>query len=56
MSFRKVFQKETGNLHNAKGFGLGLSYTKLIIEKQKGSISFDSYKNSGSIFTVFSPQ
>lgn len=53
--FDKFFRAETGNLHNTKGFGLGLSYVKLMAEKHKGSISFISEKGIGTTFNLFLP-
>lgn len=53
--FDKFYRAETGDVRNAKGFGLGLSYVKKIIEAHKGSIDLSSRLNHGSEFHLFFP-
>jgi two-component system phosphate regulon sensor histidine kinase PhoR len=53
--FDKLYRVPTGNVHNVKGFGLGLSYVKAIIDKHQGKIAVQSVPGTGTTIIVTIP-
>ncbi len=53
--FDKFYRVSTGDIHNVKGFGLGLYYVQTMLQAQKGKINVKSEKGRGSVFTLQLP-
>jgi two-component system, OmpR family, phosphate regulon sensor histidine kinase PhoR len=54
--FRKFYRVPTGNIHDVKGFGLGLDYVRRIVKAHQWKIRVDANEPGGSIFSIIIPQ
>jgi two-component system phosphate regulon sensor histidine kinase PhoR len=53
--FERFYRQTSGNVHDVKGFGLGLNYSRAIVEAHRGTITVNSEPGRGTRFEVFLP-
>jgi two-component system phosphate regulon sensor histidine kinase PhoR len=53
--FERFYRQASGNVHDVKGFGLGLNYVRAIIDAHKGNVVVTSEPGKGSRFDIFLP-
>ncbi len=53
--FQKYYRVQNGDLHKTKGYGLGLSYVKNVVEKHRGKVLIESEKNKGTTVSILIP-
>ncbi|MCH2223590.1 MAG: ATP-binding protein, partial [Crocinitomicaceae bacterium] len=56
LAFDEFYREETGNIHSQRGFGIGLSYVKSIIEAHNGSVRIESTANQGTTVQIYIPK